>query len=204
MFHDWAYLGQNWPYFEASIYTSAPTSICGRMSGSLVHDGWAVHTTNPNLPQLLVVQNIWFGFNTFTERFDWMRGQQNPVPPYRYPRQCYLLQLHAKAATLGWVDQLASGQIASHTFSPQLPLNTWIKYRWSMWDWPNHIAPTKIHYTLELWNVDHYDVIFDGENNTSRWWNSPTNLFGFWLPGQVSWGNKACAIDDTELWVPTV
>lgn len=200
-YSDWRYYGTGWPYYESSIYVSPPSCIAGVQN----HNGWTQYATNRNLPQLMLINNIWFGNYSFTERFDWMRGQADPTYPntgYRYPDDCYLLRFHRTGVNLYRRYGLNSQAIDYAALN--LPAETWIKYRWMLYNFPDSIAPTHVAYRFDLWNVDHWDEVFSGIASPCAWWNSSVNQFGFWLPPGNYPAPIMCAIDDTELWIPTV
>ena len=202
MYTDWDFGGTNWPWFEDSIYTSPPTSLCARMSGSLQRSGWASLKTHPCLPELTIVHNCWYHYDDHAELFYWVRAQENPVPPYRYPDHAYVLRLYPQLARLFMKDGLNSYNIAGHAFSPYLPLETWIKFRFALWDWPTHAAPTKIAYRFELWETDHWTIYFEGTSDHSKWSSSAVNKTGLFLI-HGNYDELGSAVDDSEFYVPS-
>jgi hypothetical protein len=94
-------------------------------------------------------------------------------------------------------------EIATYTFSPALSLNTWYKYRFSMWDYPSHSNPLQVAYQFDLWETDHWTTYLSGITGAQLWSGSAVNYYAAYVGHGGHYNEIGHLIDDVEIWVPT-
>jgi hypothetical protein len=201
-YSDWSFQGGNWPNYQSDLVLSSPTSLQGEMELGVQRYGHSILSSHPRLPELLIVNNVNIKYDGTEMHIDWMRGQAYPIGAVPYPSNCYWLRFYLAYVIFGYAINGASTSIAAHRYSPSLPSDTWLKYRFAMWDYPNHASPTKVQYFFDLWETDHWTRYLQGLTSVELWFNSSTNYYGTFLNHGAHYDQRGVTIDDTELWVP--
>jgi len=203
-YSDWDFIGSNWPYYDDTGYTSAPTSLCGRQIKAVPYQGNSLLKTYTNLPQLQLVQNIMWYFVSASAHYDYFRAQDLPGPADFHPATCYYLRFHSTQVAFGWSAAGLRYILDYHNFAPPLVLGQWYQYRFSLSDFPNHITPTAIAFKFELYQAGVWNTYLENMASPSRWYNSLTNRFGIWLFSGGNYDKVGNRIDDTQIFVPTL
>jgi hypothetical protein len=200
--NDWAYIGANWPNYDLLIYISPPTSLCSKAVSGQPYYGHSVLKTYPCIPEISLVNNAYFQAQTAGCHQDYFRGQAYPIAARYHPDKCYYLTFDYASVTFRYIVFPLDLTIASHSFSPQLALNTWLKYRFTMWDFPSHNNPLKLAYKFELWETDHWTTYLEGVHSESIWATSAVNYYGTFLNYYGLYVGAGVKIDNTEIWTP--
>jgi len=199
---DWQFIGLNWPNYDLVTYITPPSSLSSKAVSGKPYYGHSVLKTYPCLPEIQIVNNAYFQSDTAGCHEDYFRGQAYPIAARYHPDQCYFLIFDYLKVTFRRIIYPLAWTIASHTFSPSLPLNTWIKYRFKIWDYPSPSNPLNLVYRFEIWETDHWTSYLDGSSDVNIWSGSATNYYGTFLNYYGLYVGTGVKIDDTVILVP--
>lgn len=202
----WTFIGSNWPNYDSLVYLSSPRSLHGYMG-----TGWPTGTKYMGdsmltgyacIPEIRIVNNVIWHYLQSESHYDWFRAQAMPPWPVAYPLNCYALQFYNDLVRFGYYVAGGWNTIATYTFSPALSLDTWYKYRFTMWDYPSHADPQKVAYQFDLWETDHWTTYLSGQTDAQLWSGSAVNYYGNFLNESGHYDSPGTRIDDLEIWVP--
>ena len=203
----WTFIGSYWPDYNYIDFISSPRSLCGRMGTGFpigtFYFGDAMLTGYPCIPEIRIVNNVKWKYSASENHYNWFRAQAMPPWPQIYPMNCYFLRFYNAMVVFGYYVAGGGNTIAYHNFSPALSLDTWYKYRFTMWDYPSHAVPTSLKYQFDLWETDHWTTYLSGITNAQLWSGSAVNYYGNFVHHSGYYNQVGNFQDDVEIWVPT-
>jgi hypothetical protein len=201
-YDDWQFSGSNWPYYSAEQFISPPTTLASGMVLGGYYYGHSALKTYPCIPEIRIVNNFYTKSATSMQLQTCVRVQALDYQTYYWAKNCYDFDLTCLVATFYRVQNYQRYLIKSAPVTPNLPINTWNKYRFSIWDLPNHQAPTSLAYRAEVWQTDQWKTVIEGTATPNLWYDSSVNYFNIFLRGMTSYDTRTLFIDDTEIWIP--
>jgi hypothetical protein len=199
---DWTFGWEGSPQFDPSTFIDPPTSLSAHGGIGQWNRGWTAQTGIPCIPEIKLINNVYFKFNASESHVDYFRAQALPGPALYPPWNCYELKFYPNFAVFNYIVNGAPWPIANYQFVPSLPLNTWYQYRFILWDLPNHTNPTSIGYEFDLWENEAWAPKMSGVSLVSHWPHSLTNMYIFKLLCQSPWNNIGVKVDQTQIFTP--
>lgn len=180
----------SWPYYDSGCLASRRDHA---MYSNPVQ-GHAIFTEYPCLPNIRIENNAKFHQDADGIHYDYFRAQAYPVATY-YPANCYYLAFYPSGVRFNYTINGAGYNLAYYHFSPALSLDTFYKYRFSLWK----EDATHDGYKFELWESDHWTVYLEGVC-VAHWQGSAVNYYGTFLHAGGLWNQFGLWIDDLYIY----
>jgi hypothetical protein len=199
---NWTFFWTAPPGFDPYYYVSPPTSLQAYNLSGTLHEGTTILQDYTCIPEIRIINNVWFDWLGSEAHMDYFRMQAPPETPLYTPWNTYGLRFYPGRAYFYYTVNGASYEIAHHTFSPPLSLNKWYKYRFTLWDIPNHTNPTSIGYEFDLWENDAWKPYLQGTSTVNLWSHSLVNLYAFKLQSYGYYPPNSTKVDETQVLIP--